>query len=115
MYILDVYNLRVKQGKIYMFRMVNAVLNNNLFFKTANHKFTVVYTEPYNTEIIVITAGQTADVLFTADQRKGPYYMAASPCVVGEPAPLFNNTTIQGIVVYDGYKKNQKLHNNLSL
>ncbi|CAL5192175.1 unnamed protein product [Lathyrus oleraceus] len=124
----DVYNLRVKQGKTYLFRMVNAALNNNLFFKIANHNFTVValdaaYTEPYITDIIVLAAGQTADVLFTADQHKGPYFMAASPYVLGEPAPLFDNTTTRGIVVYDGYKKSKSsqlkplmpalpLHNN---
>ncbi|XP_045793458.1 laccase-7-like [Trifolium pratense] len=110
-----IYKLRVKQGKTYLFRMVNAALNNNLFFKITNHKFTVVasdaaYTEPYVTDILVIAAGQSADVLFTADQPKSSYYMAASPYVVGEPVPLFDNTTTRGILYYEGYKKSKTNH-----
>lgn len=109
-YILETFELNVKQGKMYLLRMVNAALNNNLFFKIANHKFTVVavdaaYTEHYVTDVIAIAAGQSADVLFTADQPADSYYMAASPYVVGEPVPLFNNKTTRGIVVYDGYKE----------
>lgn len=106
----QMYKLKVKQGKTYLFRMVNAALANNLFFKIADHKFTVVamdaaYTEPYTTDIIVIAAGQSADILFTADQPKGSYYMAASPYVVGEPVGLFDNSTTRAVVFYEGYKK----------
>ncbi|GAU40147.1 hypothetical protein TSUD_163170 [Trifolium subterraneum] len=113
--ILDIYKLRVRHGKTYLFRMVNAALANNLFFKITNHKFTVValdaaYTEPYVTDILVIAAGQSADVLFTADQPKSSYYMAASPYVVGEPVPLFDNTTTRGILYYEGYKKSKTNH-----
>ncbi|XP_027352374.1 laccase-7-like [Abrus precatorius] len=98
------FKMKVKEGKTYMLRMINAALNNHLFFKIANHSFTVVavdaaYTDHYITDIIVITPGQTVDVLFTANQPAGSYYMAASPYSVG--VPLFDNTTTRGIVVYD--------------
>lgn len=111
----QMYKLKVKQGKTYLFRMVNAALANNLFFKIADHKFTVVamdaaYTEPYTTDIIVIAAGQSADILFTADQPKGSYYMAASPYVVGEPVGLFDNSTTRAVVFYEGYKKLKTKH-----
>ncbi|XP_061339643.1 laccase-7-like [Gastrolobium bilobum] len=107
------YKLRVKRGKTYLLRMVNAALNNNLFFKIANHKFTVVavdatYTKKYVTDVIVIAPGQSADVLLKADQPIGSYYMAASPYVVGEPLPLFDKTTTRGIVVYHGDKTSSK-------
>ena len=87
-----------------MLRMINAALNNHLFFKIANHSFTVVavdaaYTDPYVTDIIVIAPGQTTDVLFTANQPVGSYYMAASPYSIG--VPTIDNTTTRGIVVYD--------------
>ncbi|KAJ1437307.1 Multicopper oxidase, type 1 [Sesbania bispinosa] len=102
--------LNVRQGKTYLLRMVNAGLNSNLFFKIAHHKFTVVavdgaYTEPYITDIIVLGAGQSADVLFTADQPIGSYYMATSAYVVGEPDEFLNNSTARGIIVYDGHHK----------
>lgn len=117
-HILETFKLKVKQGKTYLFRMVNAALNNNLFFKIANHKFTVVamdaaYTDHYISDILVIAAGQSADILFTADQPKGLYYMAASPYIVGEPEPLIDKTTTRGLVVYEGYKKSTIKHKPL--
>ncbi|KAL5161898.1 Laccase-7 [Glycine soja] len=98
------FKMKVKQGKTYMLRMINAALNNHLFFKIANHTFTVValdaaYTDHYITEIIVIAPGQTIDALFTANQPLGSYYMAASPYSIG--VPVIDNTTTRGIVVYD--------------
>ncbi|GMN24977.1 hypothetical protein TIFTF001_040647 [Ficus carica] len=41
-----------QNGKTYMLRIINAALNNQLFFKIANHKMTIVannaaYTDPY--------------------------------------------------------------------
>ncbi|BAT84248.1 hypothetical protein LR48_Vigan03g114500 [Vigna angularis] len=102
------YKLKLRQGKTYLLRMINAAFNNNLFFKIANHKFTVValdasYIEHYVTDVITIAPGQTADVLLKADQPIGSYYMAATPYVVGQPSPLFDNTTTRGLVVYEGY------------
>ena len=83
--------------------MINAALDSHLFFKIANHTFTVVaadasYTVPYFTDIIVIAPGQTVDALFTANQPVGSYYMAAHPYNVG--IPQIDNTTTRGIVVY---------------
>ena len=65
------FKLKVKPGKTYLLRMINAAFNNNLFVKIANHSFTVVamdasYIEPYATDIITIAPDQTADVLFKA-------------------------------------------------
>ncbi|XP_061339666.1 laccase-7-like [Gastrolobium bilobum] len=98
------FKMKVKQRKTYLLRMVNAALNNDFFFKIANHSFTVVavdaeYTNHFVTDIIIIAPGQTADVLFTANQSTGSYYMAASPYSDGGPA--LGNKTTRGIVVYD--------------
>ncbi|KAK2657728.1 hypothetical protein Ddye_010780 [Dipteronia dyeriana] len=100
------YKLNVKQGKTYLLRIINAALNNQLFYKVANHKLTVVavdaeYTKPYVTDVVVIAPGQTADVLLTANQPVGSYYMAAHP-YASQPAIPFANTTTRGIIVYDG-------------
>ncbi|KAG5037725.1 hypothetical protein JHK82_018536 [Glycine max] len=109
----QMFKLKVKPGKTYLLRMINAAFNNNLFVKIANHSFTVVamdasYIEPYVTDIITIAPGQTADVLFKADQPIGSYYMAASPYVVGQPEALFDTTTTRGIVAYEGYTTSLK-------
>ncbi|KAK6943052.1 Multicopper oxidase, C-terminal, partial [Dillenia turbinata] len=103
---LKTYELTVKQGKTYMLRIINAALNNQLFFKIAGHNFTVVavdasYTAPYITDVIVVAPGQTTDVLLTANQSPGTYYMAArayaSAANVG-----FDETTTTGIIQYEG-------------
>ncbi|KAF5183483.1 Laccase [Thalictrum thalictroides] len=101
----ETYTMDVRQGKTYLLRMVNAVMMNHLFFKIAQHKFTVVavdarYIEPYETDVVVIAPGQSADVLFTANQPIGNYYMAARAYF---PTPIeFQNGTTTGIVHYVG-------------
>lgn len=96
----------MEQGKTYLLRIINAALNNQLFYKIANHKMTVVavdasYTNPYVTDVVVIAPGQTVDVLLKADQRVGSYYMAARP-YASAPQIQFDNTTTRGIIVYEG-------------
>ncbi|KAE8099289.1 hypothetical protein FH972_017282 [Carpinus fangiana] len=101
----DIYKLKVVQGKTYKLRIINAALNNQLFFKIANHNMTVVaidasYTKPYVTDVVVVAPGQTTDVLLAANQPVGSYYMAARPYL---SAPITaDNTTTRGIVVYKG-------------
>ncbi|GLT48160.1 hypothetical protein SLA2020_218010 [Shorea laevis] len=107
----QIYTLNVKQGNVYLLRIINAALNNQLFFKIANHNMTVVavdatYTNPYVTDVVVIAPGQTVDVLLCADQPVGSYYMAATPYASAAGAPLFDNTTTRGIIVYDGAASN---------
>ncbi|XVF76745.1 hypothetical protein PTKIN_Ptkin13bG0291100 [Pterospermum kingtungense] len=89
----QLYKLKVKTGKTYLLRIVNAALNSQLFYKIANHKLTVVGVDA--------APGQTVDVLLAADQHVGSYYMAARPysSAVGV---LFDNTTTRGVVVYEG-------------
>uniref|UniRef100_A0A0R0FB38 Laccase n=1 Tax=Glycine max TaxID=3847 RepID=A0A0R0FB38_SOYBN len=100
----ETFKMKVQQGKTYMLRMINAALNYDLFFKIANHNFTVVavdasYTDHYVTDLIVIAPGQSADVLFTANQPIGSYYMVASPYVVG--LDHFDVNVGRGTVIYE--------------
>lgn len=69
-------SLDVVSGKTYLLQLINAALNNNHFFQIANHTMTVVatdgeYVKPFNTTQVVLSPGQTLDVLVTANQPKG--------------------------------------------
>jgi len=99
----DTFVQRIHGGKTYLLRLINAALNDELFFAVANHNFTVVeadgcYTKPYNTDCIMIAPGQTMSLLMTADQPVRKYIMAARPYVTaGVP---FDETTATAILEY---------------
>lgn len=100
----DTFKVTVEFGKTYLFRMVNAVMNNIMFFKIANHNITVVgsdgsYTKPINSDYITISPGQTIDFLLEANQNPSQYYIAAR---VYASAGSFDNTTTTGIIEYAG-------------
>ncbi|XP_068641583.1 laccase-17-like [Aristolochia californica] len=101
----DTYKLRVQPGKAYLLRLINAALNDDLFFRIANHTLTVVdadalYVKPFDTETLLITPGQTTNVLL----KTKPFYpnasflMAARPYATG--LGTFDNTTTAGILEY---------------
>ncbi|GMH28977.1 hypothetical protein Nepgr_030820 [Nepenthes gracilis] len=99
------YKIEVTHGKTYLLRIINAALNNQLFFKIANHNMTVVavdatYTTPYHTDVVLVAPGQTTDVLLTADQPIGSYYMAAR-AYASAAGVKFDNTTTTGILAYE--------------
>ncbi|KAK8464747.1 hypothetical protein PHAVU_010G073800 [Phaseolus vulgaris] len=101
----DVYNLPVEGGKTYLLRIVNAALNEELFFKIAGHKLTVVevdatYVKPFKIETIVIAPGQTTNVLLSADQKSGKYLVAASP-FMNAPVAV-DNLTATATLHYTG-------------
>ncbi|KAH7405545.1 hypothetical protein KP509_15G075100 [Ceratopteris richardii] len=71
----------VKKDEVYMLRLVNAALNFQFYFGVANHRLTVVeadaeYTQPLARDIVVLSPGQTTNVLIRANQSVGNYYMA---------------------------------------
>ncbi|CAI9106920.1 OLC1v1006168C2 [Oldenlandia corymbosa var. corymbosa] len=91
------FNWVVENGKKYMLRIVNAALNEELFFKIANHKLTIVevdatYVKPFQTETIFITPGQTMNAILDADLGTGNYLMAASPFMEEVHVPIDNRT-----------------------
>ncbi|KAM0064124.1 putative laccase [Helianthus debilis subsp. tardiflorus] len=94
----------VNSGDSVLLRVINAALNQQLFFTVANHKLTVVatdavYTKPFATNVIMVGPGQTTDVLLTANQKPGRYYMAARAYATAQNAP-FDNTTTTAILEY---------------
>ncbi|KAK2658071.1 hypothetical protein Ddye_011123 [Dipteronia dyeriana] len=98
--------MEVESGKTYMLRIINAALNDDLFFAIAGHNMTVVeidavYTKPFRTPAIPIAPGQTTTVLVKAyHQSPGRYFMAARP-FMDIPAP-FDNKTVIAILQYKG-------------
>ncbi|XP_059667841.1 laccase-17-like [Cornus florida] len=102
----DTFKLKVKPGKTYLLRLINAALNDELFFSIANHTVTVVeadavYVKPFKTSIVLITPGQTTNVLLKANSNipnNATFLMAARPYATG-PA-TFDNTTTAGILEY---------------
>ncbi|XP_038706063.1 laccase-4-like [Tripterygium wilfordii] len=99
------YKLSVRPGKTYLFRLISAALNEELFFKIAGHQLTVVevdatYVKPFKTDTILIAPGQTTNVLLTAHKGAGKYMVAASPFM---DAPIaVDNTTATAILNYIG-------------
>ncbi|KQK05916.1 laccase-13 [Brachypodium distachyon] len=101
----ETFKLKVEPGKTYMLRLINAALNDELFFAVANHTLTVVdvdalYVKPFAVESLVIAPGQTSNVLLTANNNPNArYYMLARPYT--NTQGTFDNTTVAGILEYE--------------
>ncbi|KAH6828351.1 laccase 17 [Perilla frutescens var. hirtella] len=101
----ETFKLKVKPGKTYLLRIINAALNDELFFRVSNHTLTVVeadavYVKPFETDIVVIAPGQTTNVLLKtmANPTKATFFMAARPYFTGQGT--FDNSTVAGILHY---------------
>ncbi|XP_008245056.1 PREDICTED: putative laccase-9 [Prunus mume] len=99
------YRWVVDYGKTYLLRLINAVLNEEMFFAIANHNLTVVaqdaaYIKPITTSYLMITPGQTMDILVVANQSPSHYDVASTPFVDGDVA--YNNSTTTAILQYNG-------------
>ncbi|XP_027094972.1 laccase-14-like [Coffea arabica] len=102
----DTFKLEAEYGKTYLLRMINAAMNNILFFSIAKHQITVVgsdgsYTKPFKSDYIAISPGQTIDFLLEANQAPDHYYMAAKVYNSALPVP-FDHSTTTGIIEYSG-------------
>ncbi|KAL0375308.1 UNVERIFIED_CONTAM: Laccase-4 [Sesamum radiatum] len=87
-------------------RLINAALNEELFFKIAGHKLTVVevdatYVKPFKTDTVLIAPGQTTNVIVVADQGAGKYMLAASP-FLDTPIVAVDNMTATATLHYSG-------------
>ncbi|KAL0397305.1 UNVERIFIED_CONTAM: Laccase-1 [Sesamum calycinum] len=112
----DTFIQTVEPGKTYLLRLINAALNDELFFAVANHSLTVVeidaaYTKPFTSPAIMIAPGQTTTVLLTADQAPGDdsksmFVMAARPYLTS--VFPFNNSTTVGFFKYQTSSKIQE-------
>ncbi|KAF8397334.1 hypothetical protein HHK36_016247 [Tetracentron sinense] len=99
------FTLHVVSGKSYLLRIINAALNEELFFKIAGHQLTVVevdavYTKPFKTNTILVAPGQTTNALLSADRVTGKYMVAASP-FMDSPIAV-DNMTATATIHYSG-------------
>lgn len=116
----DTFKLKVKPGKTYLLRLINAALNDELFFSIANHTLTVVeadavYVKPFETHTVVITPGQTTNVLLRTKSKSpnATFIMAARPYATG-PA-TFDNTTATGLLEYENPSVSKAKNKNKKL
>uniref|UniRef100_K3ZL53 Laccase n=1 Tax=Setaria italica TaxID=4555 RepID=K3ZL53_SETIT len=105
------FKLKVQSNSTYLLRIISAAVNTPMFFKIAGHSFTVVgadasYTTPYETDVIVISPGQTVDALMVADAAPSRrYYMVASPYNSARPNLPFRKGAATAVVEYAGGRK----------
>lgn len=100
----------MEKGKTYMLRIINAALNDELFFAVANHTLMVVevdavYTKPFSTPAIMIAPGQTTNVLLTANQvpDSSSMFPMAITTYLTSFFP-FDNSTALGFLKYTNHK-----------
>ncbi|XP_058092072.1 laccase-11-like [Magnolia sinica] len=99
------FAMEVEWGKTYLLRIINAALNDELFFAIAGHNMTIVeidavYTKPFTTQALLIAPGQTTNVLVRADRTPARYFMGARP-FMDVPIPV-DNKTATAILQYKG-------------
>ncbi|KAJ8439861.1 hypothetical protein Cgig2_003927 [Carnegiea gigantea] len=116
----DTYKLKVKPGKTYLLRLINAAVNEELFFSIANHTVTVVetdarYVKPFQTNTLLLAPGQTTNVLLKTkpNPSHGRYLMAISPYFTGRGT--FDNTTAASILEYEVRKKSSSFKNKITI
>ncbi|KAE8734637.1 Laccase-17 [Hibiscus syriacus] len=101
----DTFKLKVKPDKTYLLRLINAALNDELFFSIANHTLTVVdvdaiYDKPFETETLLIAPSQTTNVILRTkpSHPNATFFMTARPYVTGQGT--FDNSTVTGNLEY---------------
>ncbi|KAK9734725.1 hypothetical protein RND81_04G159400 [Saponaria officinalis] len=96
------FDIKVEPAKKYMLRVINAGLNEELFFKIAGHHLTVVevdatYVKPFKTNSIIIAPGQTTNVILETHNNNtnsiGKFLVVVSP-FMDAPIPVDNVTGI---------------------
>ncbi|KAI5665985.1 hypothetical protein M9H77_15838 [Catharanthus roseus] len=117
----ETFKLKVKPGKSYLLRLINAALNDELFFSIANHSVTVVeadavYVKPFKTDTVLIAPGQTTNVLLRTKKhlKNSTFVMAARPYFTG--LGTFDNSTVAGILQYhDDHISPSSISSNISI
>ncbi|XP_020586605.1 laccase-17-like [Phalaenopsis equestris] len=101
----DTYKLKVEPGKTYLLRVINAALNDELFFSIAGHTLTIVeadanYVKPFDANTIVISPGQTTNLLLRTKSStpNSTFLIAIRSYNTGLGA--FDNTTASAILEY---------------
>ncbi|KAK4762392.1 hypothetical protein SAY86_008160 [Trapa natans] len=102
------YKVMVEQGKTYLLRIVNAILDVDLFLSVAGHNLTPVgsdasYVKPITSSYIVLSPGQTIDVLLSADRPLGCYYIVGRQYSSNSLSIVdYNHSNVTAILEYRG-------------
>lgn len=94
----------VDSGTTYRLRLVNSAVDGYIRFAIDDHDFQVIANDlvpivPYTTDNIIIGIGQRYDIVFTANQTSGDYWLRAiwqTSCSTNDAAD-----NILGIIRYD--------------
>ncbi|XBI66642.1 hypothetical protein VPH35_046172 [Triticum aestivum] len=102
----DTYTLKVRPGRTYMLRLINSALNDELFFGIADHTLTVVeadanYVKPFTVSTLVISPGQTMNVLLTTSASPSSQAFAMGIAPYTNTQGTFDNTTAAAVLQYD--------------
>ncbi|KAG9125332.1 laccase [Ceratobasidium sp. 392] len=98
----SLYTLKVKRGKRYRLRIINASAIMSNRFGIEGHKMTIIemdgiLTRPMEVDQLDILAGQRYSVIVTANQKPDTYWINA-------PVTNVLNTNIQALLVYEDVK-----------
>ncbi|KAF3021461.1 hypothetical protein E8E14_008956 [Neopestalotiopsis sp. 37M] len=99
------YQTSVTAGKSYRLRLINGAMNTMFRFSIDGHKLTVISADlvplkPYVTDSINVGMGQRYDVIVTANQKPGNYWLRSIPQTACSAANL-QTLNIKGIFNYD--------------
>ncbi|XP_039024645.1 laccase-14-like [Hibiscus syriacus] len=97
------YQLQVDYQGLYLLRIINAVANESMVFAIAQHSFTVVgrnaaYARCSFLSSLTLAPGQTLDILLSANQNVGQYYITAQSSSRGlSTSGILHYTTSTGL------------------
>lgn len=98
------FEMSFAAGESYRLRLVNGAIDSVFKFSLDNHTMTVIAADfvpivPYQADVISISMGQRYDVIITASESSGDYWMRSIPQV--SCSDNDNADDIKGIVRYD--------------
>ncbi|GAP84520.1 putative multicopper oxidase [Rosellinia necatrix] len=98
------YQTNFESGKSYRLRLVNTAIDTMFKFGIDNHTLTVIAADlvpivPFETQMVSIGIGQRYDVIVSANQEPGNYWMRSIPQLTCSTNEMTLN--IRGIVTYD--------------
>ncbi|CZR67928.1 related to laccase precursor [Phialocephala subalpina] len=98
------FNVTFSAGATYRIRLVNAAIDTHFKFMIDNHNLTVISADlvpivPYDTQVLSIGMGERYDIVVTASETSGNYWLRAIAQVACSEND--NPDNIKGIVMYD--------------
>lgn len=98
------FEMTVAAGSTYRLRLVNGAIDTHFKFMVDSHNLTVIAMDlvpivPYTTEVLSIGMGQRYDVILTASESSGDFWLRAIPQTFCSDNDNADN--IKGIVRYD--------------